>query len=772
MSGFLARMVFPVLKSRDPVFRWLHLLRTLQHCALLQSNTTSVSFHTTHRKYLHMSSVQSKMKDPEDRKNAGRKTKVAYLKSHMTVTELAQKLHVPLDDVLTSLVLITEEEYQPGQEVKDVKVLEKVAMMLKRSYKIVNMKKSKNKKVPEKNSDFDKTETGMAEAKMDEKLLKRKIEEQTENKDRDETDKLDVEKQPLPESDKLVYRPPVVTIMGHVDHGKTTLLDALRESNVVDQEFGGITQHIGAFNVRLESGHSITFLDTPGHAAFSAMRARGASVTDIVVLMIAAEDGIMPQTVESIRHAQAANVPIIVAINKIDKPGVNISKIPNLLSMHGIHPESFGGDTQIVPISALKRINLDKLQECITTLAEYLDLKGDPVGMVEGRIIEIRTEIGRGKLATILVQRGTLKKGDLLLSGTTWTKVRQMYDSNGQVVQTATLSMPVVIGGWKELPLVGDEVIQVKTERRLKKALQYRLQQKNVEKEEETSNIIQERRSEEREQYNQKRKEKLEFQEKTGLRYVSIDRFEQLKNRGRLPVQEEEDLSAKPMFRIIVKGDVAGSVEAILNTLATFRSELCDLDIMHSGVGEVTENDIELAELFDGEIYAFNVGVVAGINTNKVKIKSHNVIYRLFEDLVETINKILPDITEEQIIGEGKILQEFVITAKVKDKKMGIGVAGCRCMSGKFERNQLFKVIRGDEIIYNGNLDSLKHCKNETDLVKSNQECGICFSKTKEVDFKAGDTVICYKNISKRQTLDWEPAYLDNSFLGLNQNRI
>ncbi|XP_053398753.1 translation initiation factor IF-2, mitochondrial-like isoform X2 [Mercenaria mercenaria] len=609
--------------------------------------------------------------------------------------------------------------------------------MLKRRFKIVTDKKSS----PDKQAE-----------QVEDKVIKKPLEK-------------DIEKQGPPDPDKLVYRPPVVTIMGHVDHGKTTLLDALRESSVVDQEFGGITQHIGAFNVKLPSGHSITFLDTPGHAAFSAMRARGASVTDIIVLVIAAEDGIMPQTIESIKLAQAENVPLIVAINKIDKYEANINKTKNMLAQYGVVVEEYGGDVQAVPISALKKTNLDKLEESITTLAELLELKGDQVGMVEGYIVETRTDIGRGKMATILVQRGSLKKGDILIAGTTWTKVRNMYDSNGKIIELATPSMPVEIGGWKELPLIGDEVLQVDTEKRLKKAIEYRVEKKLAEKEEQDFNAIEEKRREERETYVKKRAEKFEYMKSRGFRrpaFASLTSVERLMNDGAL-IENPEKISAIPTFYLIIKGDVAGSVEAILDTLATFKSEVCNIDILHSGVGNVTPYDLELAELFEGVIYAFNVSTESQQTEHqKVEIKSHNVIYHLFDDLIQMINDRLPDVTEEEVIGEAKILQEYVYTEKKKDKKKQIAVAGCRCLSGSLEKKHLFKVVRNDDIIYDGKLSSLKHHKEEVSSIETNQECGICFNGETVVSFKAGDTVICYKNVQKTQTLDWEPGYLHN----------
>lgn len=712
--------------------------RICQHCRVLQSEVLPLTWSLN--RHFHVSGLKLKMdqkrrKETDAVKRVSKKVKWAYIKPHMTVSELARRFDLSIEEVLAALELITDKKHEPQQEVGDVDTLEKVGLLLKRRFKIVEDKKASSR-----------CEVPVVE-------------------DPQETpDSRDVQKQGPPDPSVLVSRPPVVTIMGHVDHGKTTLLDALRKSHIVDQEFGGITQHIGAFSARLANGQSITFLDTPGHAAFTAMRARGASVTDIVVLVVAADDGIMQQTVESIQHAQSAGVPLIVAINKIDKHEANVVKVKNMLAAYGVVLEEYGGDVQAVPVSALKGTNLDQLEECILTLAEFMELKGDPHGLVEGRVIETKTDPGLGKLATVLVQRGTLKKGDFLIAGTSWAKVRQLLDSNRQVMKKALPSTPVQVSGWKDLPVVGDEVLQVESERKLKKALEFRLEEQKREKQEEIADVVKKKREEEREMYKRKFQEKLELcKSKHWHSQVSLTRIERYKNKGDFKEAVGTD-SGRPAFCIIIKGDVAGSVEAILDTLATFHSQICDLDILHSGIGDVTLHDIELAELFEGEIYAFNVGVSAQVASQKhsVPIRSHQVIYHLFDDLIKSISDRLPKKIAEQIIGEATILQRFSVTEKKGGKKKQIEVAGCRCLSGRLDRKQKFRIIRDNNVIYEGGpLAFLKHHKDEVSVIPAEKECGVCFSADSPINFQEGDTVICYQLVEEDQTLDWQPGFAE-----------
>ncbi|KAK7487137.1 hypothetical protein BaRGS_00021632, partial [Batillaria attramentaria] len=566
------------------------------------------------------------------------------------------------------------------------------------------------------------------------------------NKDVKEKENCDVERQPPPDPSVLVRRPPVVTIMGHVDHGKTTLLDQLRQSNIVDQEFGGITQHIGAFLVKLPSGEAICFLDTPGHAAFSAMRARGAQVTDIVVLVIAAEDGVMQQTVESIRHAQSAGVPIIVAINKIDKPEADVERTKHMLMEQQVILEEFGGDIQAVPISALKGTNLDLLQEAIVTQAEIMQLTGDPTGLVEGRIVEAKVDPWRGKLATAVVQRGTLKKGVYLVAGTAWAKVRGMFNDQGKPVQEAPPSTPVEILGWKELPSAGDEILQVGSEAVVKRVIQWRKAQEQETKGAELQRIISERRDEHHRQH----REEMRIRHEAG--FIRSD------NKRRQKQKEVIQTHEGPQFSLVLKGDVDGSVEAILDILDSYDSKKCRLDLVHYGVGNVTENDVEMAEAFQGEIFAFNVETPASVRklaaSRGVPLRSHNVIYHLFDELRDRISTRLPLLLEEDVIGEAQVLQVF----HVKEGRSKVCVAGCRCTKGVLNKKKKFKMLRRGEIIFQGALSSLKHFKTEVETIKVDRECGISV-EDEDVEFEAGDIIVCYEEREVEQDIDWSPGF-------------
>ncbi|XP_064623673.1 translation initiation factor IF-2, mitochondrial-like [Lineus longissimus] len=555
---------------------------------------------------------------------------------------------------------------------------------------------------------------------------------------------LDAVRQPPPADDVLVSRPPVVTIMGHVDHGKTTLLDALRKTNVVDQEFGGITQHIGAFSVVLPNNkEKITFLDTPGHAAFSAMRARGAYATDIVVLVIAVDDGVMAQSIESIQHAKDSGVPVIVALNKIDKAGQNVEEAKKQLMEHGIQLEDFGGDVQAVPVSALKGTNLVELQEAIVTLAELSDLKADPTGLVEGLVIESKTDPGRGKLATVLIQRGVLRKGDYLVTGTAWAKVRGMFNDSGKPIQEAPPSTPVEIIGWREQPSAGDEILQVETEQRAREIVKWRQDKLMDKKMDEAQVVIDQNREQHQAVYQDQRKARLQ----AGL----------FRKRRREYAKTKEEVNTKegPELAMVLKGDVDGSVEAILDTLDSYQSSKCRLDIISYGVGNVTENDIDLAASFNGIVYGFNVKVpevVKKIAASKsVPVKCHNVIYRLFDDLRTSLTGRLPLQKVDEVLGEADVKQIF----EVKDGKKKVLVGGCRCTKGVLQRKEKFKVVRNGEVVHEGSLLSLKHFKNEVDSIKLDVECGLSFSD-KSIAIQPGDTIVCYTIKEVEQTIDWD----------------
>ncbi|XP_037575251.1 translation initiation factor IF-2, mitochondrial [Dermacentor silvarum] len=556
----------------------------------------------------------------------------------------------------------------------------------------------------------------------------------------------DAVRRPPADPSVLVPRPPVITIMGHVDHGKTTLLDTLRNTNVVDQEFGGITQHIGAFTVKLPGKDRITFLDTPGHAAFSAMRERGAMATDIVILVVAADDGVMEQTVESIRYAREANVPMIVAINKMDKPTADIDNVKKGLIVHGIQMDDEGGDTQYVCISALKGTNLDKLTETILTQAELMEIKADPKGPVEGVIIESMSDQHRGKLSTALVQRGTLRKGAYLVAGLAWAKVRGMFDEWGKPVQSAPPGTPVQVIGWRSLPSAGDVIIEVESEKRAQQVVHWRESQMQAEKDVEEYKAIQEKVQQHLKQY------KVELEQRRAMGHR--------KRRKRLTNREKEyTVDSTPCLPIVVKADVDGSVEAVLDLLDTYHShQKCRLDIIHYGVGPVSESDVELAQPFNGIVYAFHVPVLGAASSaaeeGNVDIRSYNVIYHLVDDIKKELGKRLPLLDEDEVHGEALVQQEFMIN----EGRKKIPVAGCKCTKGTLRKNALYKVVRDSETIHSGPLVSMRHLKNEVESIKKDVECGLMFQDP-NVRFKHGDILVCYSIKQVPQETDWDPGF-------------
>lgn len=503
-----------------------------------------------------------------------------------------------------------------------------------------------------------------------------------------------------PGTDPALLKPrsPVVTVMGHVDHGKTTLLDKLRETQVAAMEVGGITQHIGAFLVSLPSGEKITFLDTPGHAAFSAMRARGAQVTDIVVLVVAADDGVMKQTVESIQHAKDAEVPIILAINKCDKTDADPEKVKKELLAYDVVCEEYGGDVQAVHVSALTGDNLMALAEATIALAEILELKADPTGPVEGTVIESFTDKGRGPVTTAIIQRGTLRKGSILVAGKSWAKVRLIFDENGKILNEAYPSMPVGIIGWRDLPSAGDEILEVESEPRAREVIEWRKSEQKEEKGKDDLKIMEEKRREHQEAHRKAREKygSLHWKERSYIKFLERKQQRPLKPKEKVERQSN-------VLPIIIKGDVDGSVEAILNLLDTYdASHECELELVHFGLGDISENDVTFAETFDGVIYGFNVEAGSAIQQSAaqkgVKIKLHKIIYHLIEDLQEELSSRLPHTLEEYPIGEASILATFTVT----EGKKKIPVAGCRVQKGQLERHKKFKLIRNGQVIWKG----------------------------------------------------------------------
>ncbi|KAH8232459.1 hypothetical protein KR032_007205 [Drosophila birchii] len=622
---------------------------------------------------------------------------------HMSVAQLAKELERPLDDVQEAMLYVKgADNIEAAAKLPDLKIIQEIAKKLGAKTRVVA--------TPEMANEDDQRER-------------------------------DVVPRPPAPPELLKPRPPVVTVMGHVDHGKTTLLDSLRGADVAGGEAGGITQHIGAFTVTLENGERVTFLDTPGHAAFSAMRARGAVATDIIVLVVAAEDGVMAQTKEVIQLAKEAQVPIIVALNKIDKPEANIEKSKRELAQMGLALEEHGGDVQVIPISALKGTNLQLLAEAVSTQATLMGLRSDPTGLVEGIVVESKTDPRRGKLSTAIVSRGTLRKGSVLLSGLSHAKVRGLFDHNGQPLSEAPPGTPVEILGWRELPLAGDLILEVETEKKAHAVLKFREHEAQREKIESSSDDIRKKEEEHQAKYRAEREARR-----------LAGRF---RVRGGQRVKQLDDNEGKPRVSVIIKGDVHGSVEAILDVLETYSSnDSCRLDIVHYGVGNVTEGDLELAKAFDAIVYAFAVEVPQPKAAKDVNVRSYNIIYRLIDDLKEQLSSKLPPVEVEEVLGEANVLQNFLINEGRKE----VPVAGCRCTKGLLKKAQKFRLLRDGETVYDGPLESMRHLKNEVDTIKKDVECGLRFRDTKVLP-QPGDILQCYTTHMEAQQTDWDPGF-------------
>ena len=498
----------------------------------------------------------------------------------------------------------------------------------------------------------------------------------------------------------LVSRPPVVTVMGHVDHGKTSLLDAIRSTDVVAGEAGGITQHIGAYQVTAPSGNKITFIDTPGHAAFSAMRARGAKVTDIVVLVVAADDGVMPQTVEAINHAKAAKVPMIVAINKIDRPDAKPERVRTELLQHEIQVESLGGQVLDVEVSATKKLNIDRLLETISLQSEILDLKANPNRAAEGTVIEAKLDRGRGPVATVLVQRGTLRGGDLVVAGAEWGRVRALVSDTGMPVEAAGPSTPVEVLGFNGTPEASDRLAVVQSEARAREVTAYRARQ---------------------------RRDKMAARA-TGMRGSLEQMMSQLKSAGR------KDLA------LIIKADVQGSLEAVIGAIEKLATDEVGARVIHSGVGGITESDVTLAEASGVPILGFNVRAHKeareAAERAGIELRYYNVIYDLVDDVKKAMSGLLAPTVRETMLGNATILEIFKVS------KVG-NVAGCRVTDGVVERGANVRLIRDSVVVHEGKLSQLKRFKDDVREVVAGQECGMAFESYQ--DMKAGDVIECYR---------------------------
>ncbi len=493
--------------------------------------------------------------------------------------------------------------------------------------------------------------------------------------------------------DALVERPPVVTIMGHVDHGKTTLLDAIRESKVVDQEAGGITQHIGAYQVEI-NGRKITFLDTPGHEAFTAMRSRGAQVTDIAILVVAADDGVMPQTVEAINHAKAADVPIIVAVNKCDRPNANPDRVKQELTEHGLVPEEWGGDTVCVNISALRHENLDELLEMILLVADMREITANPDRAARGNVIEAELDKGRGPVATVLIRKGTIRVGDAIVAGKVYGKVRAMVDYKGQRIEEAGPATPVEILGFNDVPQAGDVMVVVSDDKTARQ-------------------VGEERAQEEREAELHKTSR------------VTLDELFSQINQGQV-----KDLN------LVVKADVQGSVEAISQSLLRLSNEEVRINVIHGGVGAISETDVNLAAASNAIIVGFNVRPDAtarkAAEREEVDLRLYRVIYEAIDHVKAALEGMLEPEYKEVVLGQAEVRATFRVP--------GVGtIGGCYVIEGKISRNAEVRVLRDNVVIHEGKISSLKRFKDDVREVATNYECGIGVERFN--DIKEGDVI-------------------------------
>jgi translation initiation factor IF-2 len=518
----------------------------------------------------------------------------------------------------------------------------------------------------------------------------------------------DVIAQVQDKEEDLLPRPPVITVMGHVDHGKTSLLDAIRKAKVVSGEAGGITQHIGAYRVKTADGSEMTFLDTPGHAAFTSMRSRGAQVTDIVVLVVAADDAVMPQTVEAIAHAKAAGVPMIVAINKIDRPEANPDKVRTDLLQHEVVVEKMSGDVQDVEVSAIKGTGLDELLEAISLQAEVLELKANPNRAAEGAVIEAQLDVGRGPVATVLVQTGTLKKGDIFVVGEQWGKVRALVDDKGDRVNEAGPSVPVEVLGLNGTPEAGDVLNVVSTEAQAREIAEYR------------ASAAKDKRA----------------------AAGAATTLEQLMANAKA----DESVNEMP---ILVKADVQGSAEAIVQAMEKIGNEEVRVRVLYSGVGAITETDVGLAEASNAPIMGFNVRANASArntaNQKGVEIRYYSVIYDLVDDVKAAASGLLSNEIKEKFIGYAEIKDVFKVSNVGK-------VAGCLVTEGVARRSAGVRLLRDNVVIHEGTLKTLKRFKDEVPEVQSGQECGMAFENYEDV--RPGDVIEIFEREEVNRTLD------------------
>ncbi|KAJ4721651.1 Translation initiation factor 2 [Melia azedarach] len=513
------------------------------------------------------------------------------------------------------------------------------------------------------------------------------------------------------EGSEILPRAPVVTVMGHVDHGKTSLLDALRQTSVAVKEAGGITQHLGAFVVGMPSGASITFLDTPGHAAFSAMRARGAAVTDIVVLVVAADDGVMPQTLEAMAHAKAANVPIVVAINKCDKPAADPERVKTQLGAEGLELEDLGGKVQVVEVSAVKKTGLDDLEVALLIQADMMSLQARIDGPAQAYVVEARLDKGRGPLATAIVKAGTLVCGQHVVVGCEWGRIRAIRDTVGMLTEKARPAMPVEIEGLKGLPMAGDDIIVVESEDRAR-------------------------------MLSSGRKRKFEK-----------DRLRKM-NEARTEISEpSEDVPKRAEMPVIVKADVQGTVQAVTDALKTLNSPQVFLNVVHVGVGPISQSDVDLAQACGACIVGFNVksppsAVSLAATRAGIKIKMHRVIYHLLEEIGNLVVDKAPGTFETQVAGEAEVLNIFELKGRSKAKGDDVKIAGCRVIDGCVSKSSTMRLLRSGEVVFEGSCISLKREKQDVETVAKGNECGLVIRDWD--DFQIGDVIQCLEQVLRK----------------------
>ncbi|XP_078432752.1 translation initiation factor 2, small GTP-binding protein [Wolffia australiana] len=526
-------------------------------------------------------------------------------------------------------------------------------------------------------------------------------------------------------------RPPVVTVMGHVDHGKTSLLDALRQTSVAAKEAGGITQHMGAFVVGMPSGASITFLDTPGHAAFSAMRARGAAVTDMVVLVVAADDGVMPQTLEAMRHAKEANVPIVVAINKCDKPSADPERVKVQLGAEGLPLEEMGGDVQVVQVSALKGTGLDRLEEALLLQAEMMELKARVDGPAQAYVVEARLDRGRGPLATAIVKSGTLVSGQHVVVGSQWGRIRAIRDMAGKLLERAGPALPVEIEGLRGLPMAGDDVTVVGTEQRAR--------------------LLSDGRRKKQE------KDRLRTAAEEGPEWLALE--DSTANGGETDGDGDGEGEAAPEkpriveLAIVIKADVQGSGQAVRDALRSLNSPQVFVNVVHVGVGPVTQSDVDLAHACGACIVGFNIrsppsSLSLAADRASVKVIIHRVIYHLLEEMGQVIVERAPGRVETQVAGEAKVLHIFELKGRSRSKGPDVVIAGCRVLDGRVARAGRLRLMRSGEVVFEGACASLKREKQDVDTVEQGADCGLVIQDC--CDLRVGDIIQCLELINRK----------------------